>query len=164
MSKQYFITGGAGFIGSNYAARLLERGEKITIYDNLSRHGHRLNLEWLRNTFGERSFEVIVGDIRDASLLTESVKDADVIYTDTWTSMGQEEEAARRERVFPPYQVNEQLVSEASERVIVLHCLPAHRNHEITDAVADGPHSRLFPQAHNRMHAQKAILVKLLAD
>lgn len=79
MSKQYFITGGAGFIGSNYAARLLKRGEKITIYDNLSRHGNRLNLEWLRNTFGERSFEVIVGDIRDASLLTESVKDADVI-------------------------------------------------------------------------------------
>jgi ornithine carbamoyltransferase len=94
----------------------------------------------------------------------EAVKDADVIYTDTWTSMGQEEEAAKRERVFPPYQVNEQLVSEANDRVIVLHCLPAHRNHEITDAVADGPHSRLFPQAHNRMHAQKAILVKLLAD
>ncbi len=78
--------------------------------------------------------------------------------------MGQEEEAAKREEVFPPYQVNEQLVSEAKDRVIVLHCLPAHRNHEITDAVADGPHSRLFPQAHNRMHAQKAILVKLLAD
>ena len=94
----------------------------------------------------------------------EAVKDADVIYTDTWTSMGQEEESAKRERVFPPYQVNEQLVSEANDRVIVLHCLPAHRNHEITDAVADGPHSRLFPQAHNRMHAQKAILVKLLAD
>ena len=92
----------------------------------------------------------------------EAVKNADVIYTDTWTSMGQEEETAKREKVFPPYQVNEQLVSEASEHVIVLHCLPAHRNHEITDAVADGPHSRLFPQAHNRMHAQKAILLKLL--
>ncbi len=91
-----------------------------------------------------------------------AVKDADVIYTDTWTSMGQEEEAARRERVFPPFQVNAQLVSEAKDRVIVMHCLPAHRNHEITDEVADGPHSRLFPQAHNRMHAQKAILAKLL--
>ena len=94
----------------------------------------------------------------------EAVKDADAIYTDTWTSMGQEEEAARREKVFPPYQVNEQLVSEGKDHAIVLHCLPAHRNHEITDAVADGPHSRLFPQAHNRMHAQKAILVKLMAD
>ena len=92
----------------------------------------------------------------------EAVKNADVIYTDTWTSMGQEEETAKREAVFPPYQVNEQLVGEAREHVIVLHCLPAHRNHEITDAVADGPHSRLFPQAHNRMHAQKAILLKLL--
>ncbi len=91
-----------------------------------------------------------------------AVREADVIYTDTWTSMGQEEEAARREKVFPPYQVNEQLVEEARDHVIVLHCLPAHRNHEITDAVADGPHSRLFPQAHNRMHAQKAILVTLL--
>lgn len=92
----------------------------------------------------------------------EAVENADVIYTDTWTSMGQEEETAKREKVFPPYQVNEQLVNEAREHVIVLHCLPAHRNHEITDAVADGPHSRLFPQAHNRMHAQKAILLKLL--
>lgn len=91
-----------------------------------------------------------------------AVKDAHAIYTDTWTSMGQEEEAAKREKVFPPFQVNEQLVSEAREDVIVLHCLPAHRNQEITDAVADGPHSRLFPQAHNRMHAQKAVLVKMM--
>ncbi|MEJ2510852.1 MAG: ornithine carbamoyltransferase, partial [Anaerolineales bacterium] len=93
----------------------------------------------------------------------QAVNEADVIYTDTWTSMGQEEETAKREALFPPYQVNEQLVQEARQHVIVLHCLPAHRNHEITDAVADGPHSRLFPQAHNRMHAQKAILVKLLS-
>jgi ornithine carbamoyltransferase len=93
----------------------------------------------------------------------QAVKDAHVIYTDTWTSMGQEEETKKRELVFPPYQVNEQLVSEARKDVIVLHCLPAHRNHEITDAVADGPHSALFLQAHNRLHAQKAILVKLLA-
>jgi ornithine carbamoyltransferase len=93
----------------------------------------------------------------------EAVKGADAIYTDTWTSMGQEEEAKKREAVFPPYQVNEKLVKQAKDRVIVLHCLPAHRNHEITDEVADGPHSRLFPQAHNRMHAQKAILVKLLS-
>lgn len=91
-----------------------------------------------------------------------AVKRADVIYTDTWTSMGQEEETAKREAVFPPYQVNEKLVSEANDDVIVMHCLPAHRNQEITDAVADGKHSRLFPQAHNRLHAQKAILAKLL--
>jgi ornithine carbamoyltransferase len=93
----------------------------------------------------------------------EAVKNAHVIYTDTWTSMGQEEETRIREQVFPPYQVNSKLVAEASSDVIVMHCLPAHRGQEITDEVADGPHSALFPQAHNRLHAQKAILVKLLS-
>lgn len=91
----------------------------------------------------------------------EAVKGAHVIYTDTWTSMGQEEETAKREKVFPPYQVNAKLVSEADKDVIVMHCLPAHRNHELTDEVADGPHSVIFPQAHNRLHAQKAILARL---
>lgn len=91
----------------------------------------------------------------------EAVKGSQVIYTDTWTSMGQEEEAAKREKVFPPYQVNTKLVSEADEDVIVMHCLPAHRNYELTDEVADGPHSVIFPQAHNRLHAQKAILARL---
>ncbi|HNT24863.1 MAG TPA: ornithine carbamoyltransferase [Anaerolineales bacterium] len=92
----------------------------------------------------------------------EAVKGAHVIYTDTWTSMGQEEEAKIREQVFPPYQVNAKLVAEADPKVIVMHCLPAHRNHELTDEVADGPHSRIFPQAHNRLHAQKAILARVL--
>ena len=87
---------------------------------------------------------------------------AHVIYTDTWTSMGQEEEAKKREKVFPPYQVNQDLLKLADPKVIVLHCLPAHRGQEITDEVADGPHSRLFTQAENRMHAQKAILIELL--
>lgn len=96
--------------------------------------------------------------LRDAH---EAVKDAQVIYTDTWTSMGQEEETAKREKVFPPYQVNQKLLSEAEKDVIVMHCLPAHRNHELTDEVADGPHSVIFPQAHNRLHAQKAILARL---
>lgn len=91
----------------------------------------------------------------------EAVKGAQVIYTDAWTSMGQEEETARREKVFPPYQVNARLVGQADRDVIVMHCLPAHRNHELTDEVADGPHSVIFPQAHNRLHAQKAILARL---
>ncbi len=93
----------------------------------------------------------------------EAVKNAQVIYTDTWTSMGQEEEEKVRMQVFPPYQVNSTLVSEADSDVIVMHCLPAHRGQELTDEVADGFHSALFPQAHNRLHAQKAILVRLLA-
>ena len=91
-----------------------------------------------------------------------AVKNAHVIYTDTWTSMGQEQETAKREQVFPPYQVNAKLVGEAEEDVIVMHCLPAHRNQELTDEVADGPHSVIFPQAHNCLHAQKAILARLL--
>jgi ornithine carbamoyltransferase len=91
-----------------------------------------------------------------------AVKNVQVIYTDTWTSMGQEAESKKREQVFPPYQVNEALVKEADKKVIVLHCLPAHRGQELTNAVADGAHSRLFPQAHNRMHAQKAVVAYLL--
>jgi ornithine carbamoyltransferase len=94
----------------------------------------------------------------------EAVAGADVIYTDVWASMGQEEEAAERARIFAPYQVNEALVAEAKPDVIVMHCLPAHRGQEITDGVCDGPHSVLWDQAENRMHAQKAVLVKLLAE
>jgi ornithine carbamoyltransferase len=92
----------------------------------------------------------------------EAVRRAHVIYTDTWVSMGQEEETARRAGAFPPYQVNAGLVAEADPKAIVMHCLPAHRGQEITDEVADGPQSALFRQAENRMHAQKAILVRLL--
>lgn len=93
-----------------------------------------------------------------------AVEGADVIYTDTWTSMGQEEEAEKRRKVFPPYQVNADLLAHAASHAIVMHCLPAHRGEEITDEVADGSQSRLFPQAENRLHAQKGILVTLLGE
>lgn len=79
MSKHYFVTGGAGFIGSNYVHRLLKRGEKVTVYDNLSRAGAPRNLKWLQETFGRDAFELVSGDIRDASLLTASARTADVI-------------------------------------------------------------------------------------
>jgi ornithine carbamoyltransferase len=92
-----------------------------------------------------------------------AVAGADVVYTDVWTSMGQETETAARLAVFPPYQLNSRLVGAASPDAIVMHCLPAHRGAEITDEVADGAQSVLFLQAENRMHAQKAILVDLLA-
>jgi ornithine carbamoyltransferase len=92
----------------------------------------------------------------------QAARDAHVIYTDTWTSMGQEGEEERRAKVFPPYQVNAALVAEADPTAIVMHCLPAHRGQEITDEVADGPHSVIFDQAENRLHAQKAILLHLL--
>jgi ornithine carbamoyltransferase len=94
----------------------------------------------------------------------EAVDGADVIYTDTWTSMGQEAETEKRRLVFPPYQVNAQLLAEAAPGALVMHCLPAHRGEEITDEVMDGPQSVVFPQAENRLHAQKAILAFLLAE
>jgi ornithine carbamoyltransferase len=90
------------------------------------------------------------------------VADADAIYTDVWTSMGQEAEMAARAKVFPPFQVNAALVAAARPDAIVLHCLPAHRGEEITDDVMDGPHSVVFDQAENRLHAQKALLAALL--
>lgn len=92
-----------------------------------------------------------------------AARDADVLYTDTWASMGQEAEAARRAQIFPPYQVNAALVALAKPTAIVMHCLPAHRGQEITDDVMDGKHSVVFDQAENRMHAQKALLATLLA-
>jgi len=111
----------------------------------------------LAETFAKASGSKIT-QLRDPH---EAVRGAQVIYTDTWTSMGQEAESKKREAVFPPYQVNARLVSEADPNVIMMHCLPAHRGQEITDEIADGPHSVIFPQAHNRLHAQKAILVRV---
>lgn len=92
----------------------------------------------------------------------EAVKDADVIYTDVWASMGQEKEAAKRRKAFKGFQINEALVAEAKPDVKVMHCLPAHRGEEITNGVMEGPHSIVFDEAENRMHIQKAILVMLM--
>ena len=92
----------------------------------------------------------------------EAVSGADVVYTDTWYSMGQEDEAEVRQGAFRPYQVNERLVSLAAPGAVVMHCLPAHRGQEITDVVLDGPASIVYEQAENRLHAQKALLLRLL--
>jgi ornithine carbamoyltransferase len=91
-----------------------------------------------------------------------AVRAADVVYTDVWTSMGQEAEAGARRAAFRPYQLNEGLVALARPDALVMHCLPAHRGEEITDAVIDGPQSVVFDQAENRLHVQKAIMVWLL--
>lgn len=102
----------------------------------------------------------------EGGLLTDNpiaaVKGVDVIYTDTWTSMGQEAEAAERRRAFERFQVNDKLLKHAKSEAVVMHCLPAHRGEEITDAVLDGPRSIVLEQAENRLHAQKAIMVWLL--
>lgn len=98
----------------------------------------------------------VTGDARSAAQGT------DVLYTDVWTSMGQEDEAADRRRVFAPFVLDDALVDLAAPDAIVLHCLPAHRGEEITASVIDGPRSRVFDQAENRLHAQKAVLARLL--
>lgn len=91
----------------------------------------------------------------------EAVKNADIVYTDTWVSMGRKD-VEEREKILRPYQVNRELISLAKENVKVMHCLPAHRNQEITDEIMDGPSSIIFDQAENRLHVQKAILALLL--
>ena len=146
--------------GNNVAVSLLQISVKLGWNFSIANPaGYDLNLqvvemaEELASSSGSR-----LRFLRDPH---EAVQKTQVIYTDTWTSMGQEEETAKRELVFPPYQINARLVSEADKDVIVMHCLPAHRNHELTDEVADGPHSVIFPQAHNRLHAQKAVLARL---
>jgi ornithine carbamoyltransferase len=94
----------------------------------------------------------------------EAVHGADAVYTDTWVSMGQESERERRLEAFSRYQVNERVVALARPDAVVMHCLPAHRGEEITDAVLDGPQSIVLDQAENRLHVQKAVLLRLLGE
>jgi ornithine carbamoyltransferase len=92
----------------------------------------------------------------------EAVQNADIIYTDVWISMG-EKDAVTKKQLLLPYQINQKLVDAAKKDVLVMHCLPAHREMEITAEVMDGKHSIVFDQAENRLHVQKAILEKLLS-
>jgi ornithine carbamoyltransferase len=114
----------------------------------------------------------ILADARDLAkttgaqieLLTDplkAVRGVDAVYTDAWTSMGHEHESAERAKIFPPYQVNDELMAEAAPHAVFMHCLPAKRNEEVTDAVIDSVQSVVFDQAENRMHVQKAILMML---
>ncbi len=102
-------------------------------------------------------------EIRIVHDIQEGVKEADAVYTDVWTSMGQESEQVQRERDFAAYQVTAEVMRRAKPNALFMHCLPAHRGYEVTDEVIDGPGSVVFEQAENRLHAQKAVLVYLLA-
>lgn len=103
-----------------------------------------------------------ISNVQVLSTPQEAVKGADVIYTDVWASMGQEDEASERAKTFKSFQINSKLLAQAKADAKVMHCLPAHRGDEITDDVLDGPQSIVFDEAENRMHVQKAIIVKLL--
>lgn len=147
---------------NNVARSLLFGAAKVGMhFVAASPDGYQLTAEDL--ALG-RQFRVADTEVSMVTDPVAAVTDADIIYTDVWTSMGQEAETQQRLQLFPPYQVNQKLVSHARPDCLVMHCLPAHRGEEITDEVADGSHSVLFPQAENRMHAQKAILVKLMGQ
>ena len=147
--------------GNNVAVSLMHYCAKLGA-DFTIGHPEGYGIDPEAVALGEKFAAESGSSIRQLNDPQAAVSGSQVIYTDTWVSMGQDEEAARRKKVFPPFQVNQSLLEKAEKDAIVLHCLPAHRGEEITDEVADGPNSRLFPQAHNRLHAQKAILVKLL--
>ncbi len=112
--------------------------------------------------FARQEAEVSGGRITLLDDARAAAAGADVLYTDVWTSMGQESEAAKRRRDFQGFQVNAALIGLAKPDVLIMHCLPAHRGEEITDEVRDGPHSIVYDEAENRLHVQKAILAKLL--
>ncbi len=112
----------------------------------------------IANTVGSESKIELLNDPAAA------VEGANVLYTDVWASMGQENLAGARIPIFQPYQLNDDLLTQASGDAIVLHCLPAHRGEEITNSVIEGPQSRVWQQAENRLHAQKALLVSLLTE
>ena len=147
--------------GNNVAVSLMHYCAKLGA-DFTIGHPEGYGIDPEAVALGEKFAAESGSSIRQLNDPQAAVSGSQVIYTDTWVSMGQDEEAARRKKVFPPFQVNQSLLEKAEKDAIVLHSLPAHRGEEITDEVADGPNSRLFPQAHNRLHAQKAILVKLL--
>lgn len=149
--------------GNNVATSLAIIAAKLGMHFSLaSPPGYELPVDILasaQNLAEETEVSITVGHNP-----VEAVAGADVVYTDVWASMGQEAERTERLQVFPPYQLNSKLLSNAKQEAVAMHCLPAHRGEEITDDVADGPQSLLFPQAENRLHAQKGILALLLAS
>lgn len=146
--------------GNNVAVSLLQACAHFGIhYQIASPEGYELPASVVD---GARAINPDI-DIHRLREPAEAAQGADILYTDTWVSMGQESEAAKRQAAFASYQINPQLLAQAEKHAIVMHDLPAYRGKEITDEVADGPQSVIFAQAENRLHAQKAILVSLMS-
>lgn len=147
--------------GNNVCHSLIEGAANMGIHLTVAcPKGYEPDREVLAESEGEaKRSGAVIEVIHDPKA---AAKGADILYTDVWTSMGQEEERAQRLRAFQGFQVDQALVALAKPDVLVMHCLPAHRGEEITDEVIDGPCSIVFDQAENRLHVQKALLVKLL--
>ncbi|MCP4268864.1 MAG: ornithine carbamoyltransferase [Candidatus Brocadiaceae bacterium] len=148
--------------GNNVARSLANLCAKLSVsFTIASPEKYELSLAHLEEARdATKSKNTCVEQIRDPKV---AVRDADVIYTDTWISMGEEDEADIRRSDFKNYQVNDELVSHAKKDVYVMHCLPAHRGEEITDGIIDGKHSIVYDQAENRLHVQKALLKLLIS-
>jgi len=146
--------------GNNVAHSLIQAASRLGTELVLAcPKGHGPDVQLIEDAMAKSSAEIRV--VTDP---VEAARDADVLYTDTWVSMGQEDEINDRDILFRDFQINDRLLEVAKPDSIVMHCLPAHRGHEITDSVMDGPHSVVFDQAENRLHSQKAVLEFLLPD
>ncbi len=146
--------------GNNVAVALLLNAAKVGMNITIiNPQGHEVKPKYVQKA---REDAARTGTKLSFSNDPADVKGSDVIYTDTWASMGQEAEAAHRARTFAPFQVNRELLQRAGENALVMHCLPAHRGQEITYDVMDGPNSIVFDEAENRLHVQKALMALLI--
>ncbi len=146
--------------GNNVAASLLLAAARVGMNITLiSPDGYEVPSHYVQRAKADAA---LTGARLRFSSDPDDVVGSDVVYTDVWASMGQEAEAEQRARIFRPYQVNEALLRQSGGQPLVMHCLPAHRGHEITDAAMDGPNSVVFEQAENRLHVQKAIMALLI--
>jgi len=149
--------------GNNMAHSLLHGCSKVGMDISIAAPaGYKPEEEIVNNALRNSKISGSRVEILDSP--QEAVKDADIVYTDVWASMGQESEALQRKKIFIPYQVNESLVKHAKKDYLFMHCLPAHRGDEVVDEVIDSPNSVVFDEAENRLHVQKAIMVLLMGN
>jgi len=147
--------------GNNVANALLHAGAKVGMHVVVATpEGHEPDQRAVAEARHDAARTG--GSIELSNRPREAVRDAHVVYTDVWASMGQEAEEAQRKRIFQPFQVNQSLLDAARPDVLFMHCLPAHRGDEVTDEVVDGPHSIVFDQAENRLHLQKALMALVM--
>ena len=147
--------------GNNMAHSLMYAGAKVGMNVSVaSPKGYECNAEIIENAKADAK---LTGAVIDVSNDPErAIADADVVYTDTWVSMGQEEEKAKRIKDFEGYTIDKKLFSLANPAALFMHCLPAYRGFEVTEDVIDGPNSVIFDEAENRLHAQKAVMATLM--